>query len=108
MPNYEARIKRLEKKTVAQDKALKKARADTRKVAANLAKAKKDLVKTKKALNDSKKDIADIIKWIKLEVKWSKEVTKMLRMVDWSSLVNAFPGGGGANPPETPPDWPVT
>lgn len=45
-------------------------------------------------------------KWIKLEVKWSKEVTGMLQAVDWACLTAQCPGGGGANPPQTPPDWP--
>lgn len=53
-----------------------------------------------------KKCCAQVEKWMQLEVAWSKEVTQMMRQVDWARLVTAYPGGGGANPPQTPPNWP--
>lgn len=94
MPSPEARLKRLEKKAAKVEEALKALK--------NNAKTKA----TKDALADVEGDIKKIIKWIKLEVKWSEEVTKMLRLIDWDALAQDYPGGGGANPPQTPPDWP--
>ena len=94
MASHEARLKRLEKKAEKVEDALK---------------ALKDNAKTKAAkaaLADVEGDVRKIIKWIKLEVKWSEEVTKMLRLIDWDALAQDYPGGGGANPPQTPPDWP--
>lgn len=94
MASHEARLKRLEKKAAKVEEALK---------------ALKDNAKTKAAkaaLADVEDDVKQIIKWIKLEVKWSEEVTKMLRLIDWDALAQDYPGGGGANPPQTPPDWP--
>ena len=94
MASHEARLKRLEKKAAKVEEALK---------------ALKDNAKTKAAkaaLADVEDDVKQIIKWIKLEVKWSEEVTKMLRLIDWDALAQDYPGGGGANPPRTPPDWP--
>lgn len=94
MASPEARLKRLEKKAAKVEIALK-ALKDNAKTKA-----------TKDALGDVEDDVKQIIKWIKLEVKWSEEVTKMLRLIDWDALAQAYPGGGGANPPQTPPDWP--
>lgn len=94
MASQEARLKRLEKKAAKVESALK-ALKDNAKTKA-----------TKDALGDVEDDVKQIIKWIKLEVKWSEEVTKMLRLIDWDALAQAYPGGGGANPPQTPPDWP--
>lgn len=94
MASPEARLKRLEKKAAKVEGALKKL---------------KDDLKTKSAkasVAEVEDDVKQIIKWIKLEVKWSEEVTKMLRLIDWDALAQAYPGGGGANPPQTPPDWP--
>lgn len=94
MASQEARLKRLEKKAAKVESALK-ALKDNAKTKA-----------TKDALGDVEDDVKQIIKWIKLEVKWSEEVTKMLRLIDWDALAQDYPGGGGANPPQTPPDWP--
>ena len=94
MASHEARLKRLEKKAAKVEDALK-ALKDNAKTKA-----------TKDALGDVEADVKRIIKWIKLEVKWSEEVTKMLRLIDWDALAQDYPGGGGANPPQTPPDWP--
>lgn len=94
MPSPEARLKRLEKKAAKVEGALKKLRDD---------------LKTKSAkatVAGVEDDVKKIIKWIKLEVKWSEEVTKMLRLIDWDALAQDYPGAGGANPPQTPPDWP--
>ena len=94
MASHEARIKRLEKKAEKVEGALKKLKDDAKTKAA------------KAALSDVEGDVKKLIKWVKLEVKWSEEVTKMLRLIDWDALAQAYPGGGGANPPQTPPDWP--
>jgi len=94
MASHEARLKRLEKKAANVEAALKKLKDDAK------------LKSTKAALGDVEDDVKKIIKWIKLEVKWSEEVTKMLRLIDWDALAQDYPGGGGANPPQTPPDWP--
>jgi hypothetical protein len=94
MASHEARLKRLEKKAAKVEVALKKLKDDAK------------LKSTKAALGDVEDDVKKIIKWIKLEVKWSEEVTKMLRLIDWDALAQAYPGGAGANPPQTPPDWP--
>jgi hypothetical protein len=94
MASHEARLNRLEKKAAKVEEALK-ALKDNAKTKA-----------TKDALGDVEADVKKIIKWIKLEVKWSEEVTKMLRLIDWDALAQAYPGAGGANPPQTPPDWP--
>ena len=94
MPSHEARLKRLEKKAAKVEDALK---------------ALKDGAKTKAtkdALADVEGDVKKLIKWVKLEVKWSEEVTKMLRLINWDALAQAYPGGGGTNPPQTPPNWP--
>jgi hypothetical protein len=94
MASHEARLKRLEKKALKVEGALKKL---------------KDDLKTKSAkasVTDVETDVRKIIKWIKLEIKWSEEVTKMLRLIDWDALAQDYPGGGGTNPPQTPPDWP--
>jgi hypothetical protein len=32
----------------------------------------------------------------------------MLRLVDWTQLAIDYPGAGGTNPPQTPPDWPMS
>lgn len=94
MASHEARLKKLEKKAANVEAALKKLKDDAK------------LKSTKAALGDVEDDVKKIIKWIKLEVKWSEEVTKMLRLIDWDALAQDYPGGGGANPPQTPPDWP--
>ena len=94
MASHEARLKKLEKKAANVEAALKKLKDDAK------------LKSTKAALSDVEADVKKIIKWIKLEVKWSEEVTKMLRLIDWDALAQDYPGGGGANPPQTPPDWP--
>jgi hypothetical protein len=94
MASHEARLKRLEKKAAKVEEALKALKDNAKSKA------------TKDALADVEGDVKKIIKWIKLEVKWSEEVTKMLRLIDWDALAQAYPGGGGANPPQTPPDWP--
>lgn len=78
MPSVDARLKKLEKK---------------------VAKLEKDAAKMAKCCKD-------VEKWIKKEIAWSKEVTSMLRQIDWASLAMAFPSGGAANPPQTPPSWP--
>jgi hypothetical protein len=80
MASIPARVKRLEEKAVRLESDLKK---------------QKELQKEVEA-------------WIKAQVRWSKEVTKMLRLVNWAKLAKAYPGGGGTNPPQTPPDWPMT
>jgi hypothetical protein len=94
MPSHEARLKRLEKKAVKVEGALKKLKDDAKTKA------------TKAAIGDVEADVKKLIKWVKLEVKWSEEVTKMLRLIDWDALATAYPGGSGTNPPATPPDWP--
>ena len=40
------------------------------------------------------------------QAAWAHEVTLMLHAINWASLATAFPGGGGANPPQTAPTWP--
>ena len=94
MPSPEARLKRLEKKAAKVEAALKTLKDNAK------TKASKD------ALADVEGDVKKLIKWVKLEVKWSEEVTKMLRLIDWDALAQAYPGGGGTNPPQTPPNWP--
>jgi len=100
MASIEARVKKLEKKALSHEKTVKKLKAD-------LAKAKSDAAKLKKAVAALEKEKDDIIKWIEDEAAWSLEVTNMLRLIDWVKLSIAFPAGGGTNPPQTPPDWPV-
>lgn len=68
--------------------------------------SKNALARVANDLDDSEKEIKKIIKWIKLEVKWSEDVTKMLRLINWELLATDYPGGGGTNPPQTPPSWP--
>jgi hypothetical protein len=68
--------------------------------------SKNALARVASDLDDAEKEIKKIIKWIKLEIKWSEEVTKMLRMINWDLLATDYPGGGGTNPPQTPPSWP--
>ena len=101
MASPEARLKRLEKKAAKVEATLKKLKTDlkSKPTQANLAKAVK-------AANDADKDIKRIIKWIKMEIEWTEEVTMMLRLINWNDLANDYPGGGGVNPPQTPPDWP--
>ena len=94
MASHEARLKRLEKKAVKVEGALKKLKDDAKTKAA------------KTAVNDVEKDVKKIIKWIKMEIEWSEEVTMMLRLINWNDLATDYPGGGGTNPPATPPDWP--
>ena len=98
MASHEARLKRLEKKAVKVEGALKKLKDDlkTKPTKANLAKAVK-------AATDADKDIKKIIKWIKLEIEWTEEVTMMLRLINWNDLANDYPGGGGTNPKSIPP-----
>ena len=69
---------------------------------------KKKVAAQKNEIAALKKRAGQIEKWIKLEVVWTKEVTKMLRQIDWNLLRTKFPGGPGVNPPKTAPDWPVT
>ena len=107
MPSEAARIKKLEQKAKAAETQFKKVKADAKKLKSDLAKAKKDLKKAKKDLGVSQKDIKDLIKWVEAEVKWSKEVTAMLRLINWTDLAIDYPGAGGTNPPQTPPDWPM-
>ncbi|HEY5547106.1 MAG TPA: hypothetical protein VIK50_13725 [Gemmatimonadaceae bacterium] len=99
MASTEARLKKLDKKAQNLEALVKKAKVEAKKGKGDIAKLKKDVAK-------AQKDIAQIIKWIQSEVAWSAEVTKMLRMIDWAALAVAFPGTGGTNPPQTPPDWP--
>ena len=101
MASHEARLKRLEKKAAKVEGALKKLKDDLKSKA-----TKANVANSVKAVGDVENDVKKIVKWIKLEVKWSEEVTKMLRLIDWDALAQSFPGGGGANPPQTPPDWP--
>jgi predicted RNase H-like nuclease (RuvC/YqgF family) len=86
MPTINARVTKLEKQVVALHKALDKEH------------------KASLALQDRCKQLE---KWVKAEVKWTKEVTDMLHQVNWAAIAVAFTGGGGGNPPQTPPDWPV-
>lgn len=74
--------------------------------AARIAKLEKKVAKLEKDAAKLLKCCARVEKWIKIEVAWSREVTKMLRQINWAALAAAFPGGGGANPPQTPPSWP--
>ena len=99
MASIEARVKKLEKRVVNHETRIKKLKAQA-------AQDKKAFNKLKKEHGKSKKQIAQMAKWIKAEVAWSKEVTAMLRLIDWAALAVAFPGVGGTNPPQTPPDWP--
>ena len=105
MASVEGRIKKLEKKAVKVDAQLKKAKAD---LAALKAAGKQDSGQLKKRVAKLEKDVADIIDWIEAQVQWSVEVTTMLREIDWTALKAAFPGGGASNPPQTPPDWPMS
>ena len=114
MPSEAARIKKLEQKAKATEAQLKKVNANAKKLKSDLAKAKQDLGKAKQDLTKAKnslavsqKDIKDLIKWVEAEVVWSKEVTAMLRMINWTDLAIDYPGAGGTNPPQTPPDWPM-
>lgn len=84
MPSMNARVTRLEKKIVRLEQKLK----------------------DQKAAHQS--DMKEVVAWIKAEAKWSKEVTKMLRMIDWDALATDYGSGPGSNPPQTPPDWPMT
>jgi hypothetical protein len=93
-PSLAARVTALEKKVVA----LKK----------EATQHKALIAKNIKEIKKLKKDYADVVKWITMETAWSTEVTGMLRQVNWGAVIAAFPGGGGGNPPQTPPDWPVT
>ena len=108
MPSHEARLKKLEKKAANADAQFKKAKSEAKKLKDDLSKAKKDLVKANKDLAATNKQIEDIIKWIKAEAAWSAEVTKMLRLINWADLAIDYPGAGGSNPPQTPPDWPMS
>jgi phage shock protein A len=101
MASIEARVKRLEKKAAKLETDLKKAKAA-------LKESKVNHNKLKARVAALEKEQKDIIKWIKMQVAWSKEVTLMLRMIDWNALAAAYPGGGGTNPPATPPDWPIS
>lgn len=107
MPTEAARIKKLEKKAAAAEKAFNKAKADAIKLKSDVTKAKAELVKAKKDLAASQKEIKAIIAWIEAQVSWSKEVTAMLRLINWADLAIDYPGAGGTNPPQTPPDWPM-
>jgi len=80
--------------------------AKQKKLQLEAAKLKKQLAMMAKESKGHKKCCAQVIKWIKAETEWSDEVTMMLRSVNWAKLAQAFPGGGGTNPPQTPPDWP--
>ncbi len=100
MASPEARIKKLEKKAAKLEAAAKKANT-------LLKEAKVNHNKLKTRVAALEKQQAEIIEWIEMQVAWSQEVTLMLRLIDWNALAAAFPGGGGTNPPETPPDWPV-
>lgn len=101
MPSHEARLKRLEKKAVKVDAQLKKVKTDLSKKG-----SKADITALKNRLAKAEKNSAKIIEWIELETQWSEEVTMMLRLIDWDKLSKAYPGGGGTNPPQTPPSWP--
>lgn len=101
MPSHEARLKRLEKKAAKVDGQLKKLKTDVSKKG-----SKADIAALKNRVTAAEKDTAKIIKWIKLEAKWSEQVTSMLRLINWDALAKAYPGGGGTNPPQTPPSWP--
>ena len=94
MASIDAKVKQLEKRIATLEKKI-----------AALSKAGKA---NKAEIAKLKKCCKDVEKWIKLQVKWSNEVTKMLRAVNWSALVAAFPSGPASNPPITPPDWPPT
>lgn len=94
MASTDAQVKKLLKKVATLEK--------------KLAAATKAGKANKAEIAELKKCCKDVEKWIKKEVIWSTEVTKMLRAVKWSDLVAAYPGGPGANPPITNPDWPVT
>jgi predicted RNase H-like nuclease (RuvC/YqgF family) len=94
MPSSDAKVKKLEKKVTSLEKKLA--------VGAKADKANKaEIAKLKQCCKD-------VEKWIKGEVKWSKEVTGMLRRVNWNDLEAGFPPGPGDPPPLAPPDWPVT
>lgn len=99
--NHEARLSKLEKKAVKVEEAIQKLKDDVKGKATKTA-----LAKVNQDLNDVEKDIKLIQKWIKMEVQWSQQVTAMLRMIDWDLLATDYPGGGGTNPPQTPPVWP--
>jgi hypothetical protein len=77
----------------------------------------KTLAKRVKALEvanrDHKKRLTALEKWADKiaiwgadQTKWTKEVTGMLRAIDWARLSQEYNGGGSANPPQDPPDWP--
>jgi hypothetical protein len=101
MPSPEASIKKLQKKADKVDTQLKKLKLDLGQKA-----KKNDITSLKNRVSAAEKDIKQIVKWIESQVEWSEEVTMMLRLVDWNALAQAFPGGGGTNPPQTPPSWP--
>src|SRR5688572_32936911 len=107
MASPEARLRKLEKKAATAEAQFKKAKSEAKKLKDDLSKAKKELVKANKNLADANKEIEDIIRWIKAEAAWSADVTKMLRLINWADLAIDYPGAGGSNPPQTPPDWPM-
>jgi hypothetical protein len=101
MPSPDASIKKLQKKADKVDTQLKKLKLDLGQKA-----KKNDIVSLKNRVSAAEKDIKQIIAWIELQIEWSEEVTMMLRLIDWNALSQAFPGGGGTNPPQTPPNYP--
>jgi predicted nucleic acid-binding Zn-ribbon protein len=92
MATIPQRVKKLEAKVAKLEKRLKKAETEL--------KAHKTKIK---ALETWK---GKINVWGKQQADWTGEVTAMLRAVNWAAVVSTFPGGGGTNPPQEPPDWP--
>lgn len=89
MRSIDARVKKLETQVAALQKQLAKQKLDTA------------------VLKD---DLKNIERWIKADVAWEKEVTDMLREINWKKLANDYPYvvQGAGNPPQSPPDWPMT
>ena len=71
-----------------------------------LNRLKQRVTKLDAEVRELKRCCKDVEKWIKRQVKWNKEVTAMLRKINWAKLAQDYPGVGGTNPPQTPPDWP--
>ena len=86
MASIDTRVKKLEQKFAKLAADVKAQKAETAKL---------------------KKRCKDVEKWIKAEAAWSAQVTEMLRMVDWATLVVDYPSLPQSNPPQTPPDWPM-
>jgi hypothetical protein len=84
--------------------------ARAKKLEKQVAALQKQVAKQHLAAGNLRQEVTNCEKWIKAEVVWSKQVTDMLRGVDWDVLAKAYPYPvhGAGNPPQSPPDWPMT